>query len=64
MLQTYRCLVKGGHVGSGKYIERYVYVQARNVIEALAMAKRAGGVKKGHFLRSGASVLSIQTVVS
>ena len=62
MRQTYRCLVKGGHVGSGKYVDRYVIVKARDVIEALAIAKRIGGVKKGHFLRNGASVLSIQTV--
>ena len=62
MRQTYRCLVKGGHVGSGKYVDRYVIVKAQDVIEALAIAKRIGGVKKGHFLRNGASVLSIQTV--
>jgi hypothetical protein len=62
MRQTYRCLVKGGHVGSGKYVDRYVIVKARNVLEALTIAKRIGGVKKGHFLRNGASVLSIQTV--
>jgi hypothetical protein len=61
-MHTYRCLVKGGHVGSGKYLERYIYIQARSVIEALELAKRARGVKKGHFLRNGASVLSIQAI--
>ena len=62
MERLYRCLVKGGHVGSGKYIERYVYIRARNVIEAMGRAKHAKGVKKGHFLRNGASVLSIQMI--
>ena len=51
MERLYRCLVKGGHVGSGKYVEKYVYIRARNVIEAMGRAKRARGVKKGHFLR-------------
>ena len=62
MERLYRCLVKGGHVGSGKYVERFVYIRASNVIEAMSLAKRTKGVKKGHFLRNGASVLSIQTV--
>ena len=62
MERVYRCLVKGGHVGSGKYVEKYVYIRARNVIEAMDLAKKSRGVKKGHFLKNGASVLSVKAV--
>ena len=62
MKRTYRCLVKGGHVGSGKYCERYIYIRANDVLEAMKIAKYAGGVKKGHFLQNGGSVLSVECV--
>ena len=62
--KTYRCLVKTGHVGSGKYFERCIYIKAANMLEALRIAKHSGGVKKGHYLQSGASVLSVESVIN
>lgn len=56
----YRCLVKQGHCGSGRYIERAILVNAKTTLEALDKAKRVGGVKKGRLLRTGASVLSVE----
>lgn len=60
MMYIFRCLVKCGHVGSGKYYERMVYVRARNTTDALNKVKHYRGVKKGNLLRSGASVLTIE----
>ncbi len=59
MTNLYRCVVKFGHAGSGKYVEKPIYVRAHNITEALDRAKRFRGVKKGYLFRSGASVLSI-----
>jgi len=59
MTHLYRCLVKFGHAGSGKYVEKPVYVRARDIMEALKRAKRCRGVKKGNLYRTGASVLQI-----
>lgn len=56
----YRCLVKNGHCGSGKYLERSVLVRAKSTVDAMRKAKRLGGVKKGRFLRTGGSVLSVE----
>ena len=56
----YRCLVKNGHCGSGRYRERSVFVRANSTVEALEKAKRLSGVKKGQHLRSGRSVLSVE----
>jgi len=56
----YRCLVKNGHCGSGRYTERSVFVRAKSTAEAMHKAKRYKGVKKGRFLRSGASVLAVE----
>ncbi len=61
-IRVYRCLVKGGHVGSGKYYERMIYIQANNILEAMNLAKVAGGVKKGHFLRNGGAILTVEPV--
>lgn len=58
-MHIYRCLVKFGHAGSGKYVERQIYVKAHNIMEALDRAKRRRGVKKGNMFRNGASVLKI-----
>jgi hypothetical protein len=62
-VNTYRCIVKCGHVGSGKYTERAVYVRARNATEAFNKAKHQGGVKKGCLFRNGASVLTVDKAV-
>lgn len=55
----FRCTVKFGHVGSGRFVERYLWVRARNASEALNKAKRFPGVKKGQHYRSGRSVLEV-----
>jgi hypothetical protein len=60
---VYRCLVKCGHVGSGKYTERAIFVKARNATEAFHKAKHHGGVKKGCLFRNGASVLTVDKAV-
>ncbi|NUP89865.1 MAG: hypothetical protein HUU25_08610 [Candidatus Sumerlaeia bacterium] len=58
-MNTYRCIVKFGHVGSGKFAERAIYVKAPNVPAAMTIAKGRRGVKKGTHFRSGASVLTV-----
>ncbi len=59
MFHLYRCLVKCGHVGSGKYVERKIYVRAKTTTDALNKVKHYKGVKKGNLLKNGASVLTI-----
>lgn len=59
-MKLYRCLVQFGHAGSGKSIERPVFVWAKDPIEAMRKAKNFKGVKKGHLHRSGASVISVE----
>lgn len=59
-MKVYRCLVKNGHCGSGKYTERTVFIWASSTLDAMSKAKRLGGVKKGRLLRSGGSVLSVE----
>lgn len=61
-LHTYRCIVKMGHLGSGKSSDKAIYVKASSVIEAMRLAKSRGGVKKGHHFKSGASVLNVVRV--
>lgn len=56
----FRCLVKQGHCGSGRYTERAVMIRAKSAIEAYEKAKRIGGVKKGHLMRSGGSILAVE----
>ncbi len=56
----YRCIVKNGHQGSGRHVEKSILVRAETALEAMAKVKRFSGVKKGRLLRSGASVLSIE----
>jgi hypothetical protein len=60
MKKQFRCIVKLGHVGSGKYLEQQIFVQAETMAEALEVAKNYKGVKKGHYLRSSASVLHVE----
>ncbi|MBN1516184.1 hypothetical protein JXA32_06410 [Candidatus Sumerlaeota bacterium] len=59
-MKLYKCIVKVGHVGSGKYVERPVFVWARDAMEAMQKAKSLGGVKKGRQKRTGSSVLEVQ----
>ncbi len=59
MTHIYKCVVKFGHAGSGKYVARPIFVRAHSITEAMDRAKRFSGVKKGNLFRSGASVLQI-----
>jgi len=61
-MNTYRCIVKFGHVGSGRFAERAIYVKAPSVPAAMTIAKARPGVKKGTHYRSGASVLTVVRV--
>ncbi len=63
-MNTYECLVKTGHRGSGKYGEQVRRVRAYSIFEAMKIAKRLPGVKKGGLNFSGASVLRISLVHS
>ena len=61
-MNTYRCIVKCGHVGSGKYTERAIYVKASTVTDAMTIAKHRRGVKKGNLFRTGSSVLAVERI--
>ncbi|MCX7919706.1 MAG: hypothetical protein N3A72_08925 [bacterium] len=59
-MNIYHCLVKGGHVGSGRYVERKLLIRANNILEAMQKAKGFAGVKKGHCYKNGTSVLHVK----
>jgi hypothetical protein len=59
---TFDCLVKMGHQGAGRSLERWVRVRADNAVEAMRRAKGLPGVKKGYLRDSGASVLAVSMV--
>jgi len=59
-MSRFRCIVKYGHAGSGKYIEKLYYVWAQNAIEAMIKVKTFRGVKKGNLYRSGGSILQVE----
>lgn len=61
-MNTYRCIVKYGHAGSGKYTEKSIFVKASSVTDAMVIAKSRRGVKKGNNFRTGASVLEVTKV--
>ena len=61
-LHIYHCLVKGGHVGSGRFVERKLVIRAKSILEAMQIAKGFGGVKKGHCYKNGTSVLQVRLV--
>lgn len=61
-MSKFRCIVKFGHAGSGKYTERAIYIWATDSLDALCKAKTLRGVKKGNLLRSGASVLRVERI--
>lgn len=61
-MNTYECLVKTGHLGAGKAGEQVRHVRAFSILEAMRIAKRLPGVKKGNLGYSGASVLRVSLV--
>lgn len=61
-MYTFECLVKLGHFGAGRSLERMVRVRADNALQAMRRAKFLPGVKKGALSVSGASVLSVAMV--
>ena len=58
-MYTFDCIVKFGHMGAGQSLERSVRIRASSVLEAMRLAKRLPGVKKG---RSAPSVMRIALV--
>jgi UDP-N-acetylenolpyruvoylglucosamine reductase len=61
-MYIFECLVRMGHAGAGRSWDRVVRVRADNALEAMRRAKGLPGVKKGHALTSGNSVLSVAMV--
>jgi len=49
-------------MGSGKSLEKALFVRARDIFQAMHMAKSLPGVKKGGLQHSGASVLRVSMV--
>lgn len=56
---TYECLVKFGHMGAGQSFERNVRIKANSLMDAMRLAKRLPGAKKG---RSQPAVMRIAMV--
>ncbi len=56
------CVVRVGHQGAGRSLERRVRVRAENALEALRRVKGLPGVKKGAYSANGSSVLSVALV--
>jgi len=61
-MRTFKCILKYGHAGSGKFVERSVYIKARTILDALYKAKHKKGVKKGNALKNGTSILAITEI--
>ena len=61
-MYTFDCLVKLGHSGAGRFLERHVRVRADNAVEAMRRAKNLPGVKKGWMRSNASSVLSVAMV--
>jgi hypothetical protein len=61
-MSKFRCIVKYGHAGSGKYTERSYYVWATDLLDAMSKVKTFSGVKKGNLFRTGGSVLQVERV--
>jgi len=45
----YRCILKHGHVGTGKYRDAVRFIRADNALHALQKARRLPGIKKNPF---------------
>ena len=61
-MKLYKCIVKMGHAGSGRFTERPLYVWAPDALAAMRKAKRKAGVKKGKMQKNGGSVLKVELV--
>lgn len=62
-MKRYRCLVKKGHVGTGRYVEKWLIIQAPNIIQAIEKAKTSPGVKKSrNALLAATSIISVQPI--
>jgi hypothetical protein len=61
-MSTFDCLIRFGHMGAGRALERYVRLQAYDAVDAMRRAKSLPGVKKGRQRFNGASVLRVQPV--
>jgi len=59
---VFECVVKKGHTGAGNFSENKIYVHARDILEAMNIAKHKGGVKKGRSNSSGQAVVSIKAI--
>ena len=44
-MKYYKAMVKLGHMGRKKYLETVIYLEAENIINAMAKAKGFPGVK-------------------
>ena len=45
--RAYSAVLRGGHVGAGNHVEVYRTIYAPNLLEAMRVAERLGGIKKG-----------------
>ena len=61
-MHLFECVLKCGHVGSGKSAEKSVRIRANNIMQAMRRAKTLPGVKKGALLHSGGSVMRISMI--
>jgi len=57
---NFECIVKQGHTGAGKYNEKRIFINAKDIIEAINIAKNKGGVKKGHKFNNMGSIIEIK----
>jgi hypothetical protein len=57
--KNFHCIMKFGHVGSGKYVDKAFCIQAESLMEAYEKAKSKKGVKKGRMQLNGESVIFI-----
>jgi len=46
-LKKFVCLLPAGHVGAGRYDEQKHIIYAKNAAEAMKIAMKRGGIKKG-----------------
>lgn len=55
--------MKKGHVGTGRYVEKWLIIQAPNIIQAIEKAKTSPGVKKSrNALLAATSIISVQPI--
>ena len=61
---TFECVVKKGHTGAGRYGEETIRIYARDIIEAMSIAKKKGGVKKGRAYDSCQGIISVRAAAN